>query len=218
MVPEAHATLSQHGAPAQASVSGAAAASINLLDWGDDAPAGPVVAAPVITAGRLHLKEAAVIPPAQFQQLWSALPDSFNGGICRLSSAPASGAELDTCLRAERVSLLAEDAVSAVRRPHQRPVTNCCPPQVTVIASGPLPASSGQAGLKLFICAAEEGDGLLAGDGPVYLGQLVVLTGGTREVSVVVKTDASPAHALQSAKRFVDCLLASLGRYGPAGI
>lgn len=86
--------------------------------------------------------------------------------------------------------------------------------QITAIASGPLPAASGQSGLKLFLCAAEQGDMLLGGDGVNYLAQLIVLN-GSKEATVVVKTDAPTAAASTSARLFVETLIRSLASYNP---
>ncbi len=56
---------------------------------------------------------------------------------------------------------------------------------------------------------------LLGGDGPVYLGQLIVLSNGNLDVSITVKTDAPSLHASSSARRFVDLVLSALGPYHP---
>jgi len=182
---EAHTSISQHysNAPVPVVVSnpeavpvsgGGAHGSVNLLDWDDDHSPAPMAPKPVVVQ-RLQLKEGAVIPPARFQQLWSSLPEAFNGRLCQLSSAPSGGPELEAHLRGEKV---------------------------TAIASGPLP---GGAGLKLFLCASEYPDALLGGEGTNYLAQLIVQN-ASKEVAVILKTDAPTSVSALSTKRFLDTL------------
>lgn len=116
---EAHTSISQHYnnnaavtnlAPTTHAPSASVAtpsSSVNLLDWDDNDHSAPqpVAHSPPVQH-RLHLKEGAVIPPARFQQLWTALPESFSGRICHLTSVPSSGAELESRLRVEKVLLL----------------------------------------------------------------------------------------------------------------
>jgi hypothetical protein len=112
---EAHTSISQHynsaqpistgviNSPVSASVA-TPSSSVNLLDWDDDHSVPQNIAQPAQQPQKLHLKEGAVIPPARFQQLWSALPEAFSGRVCHLTSVPSSGAELESHLRAEKVS------------------------------------------------------------------------------------------------------------------
>ena len=191
VVSEAHTALTNNYNPASVATPSAAppaapasgGGSVNLLDW-DDAPAPAAPVAPAAAVStRLVLKEGVSLPPARFQQLWAALPEAFNGRVCQLSGVPSSSAELEAALRAERIA---------------------------VIASGVLP---GNAGFKLFVCAVEVGDSLLgASDGPNYLVQFI-LSHSTREVQVIVKTDAPSGTT--AARKFVETILHSLAAYGP---
>jgi len=104
--------------------------SVNLLDWGD------VITTPTPSSSSLPssshtlvLKDKLDMQPPQFQQLWSTLPDVFNGSLCVLSQVPLDTAHIENLMRANNIFTM---------------------------ASGLLPGSP--SGMKFFFYCMEEGN------------------------------------------------------------
>ena len=83
-----------------------------MLDFDDAAtPAVPVAQPPQhshsqLVAG-LELDASSSIAPAQFQDLWGALPDRYNDVFLRFSRLPASVSEIETILSRDKIFTVA---------------------------------------------------------------------------------------------------------------
>jgi len=173
--------------------------TMNLLDLDDDAPPAannkipPQTQAPTPTPAQLQLVDAVgLFTPVQFQQRWGKLADAFGGRICLVGRNPASAADVESALRAQKV---------------------------VVMASGPLPPGGSVTGVKLFAFASGKLPAPVStatvDTTANFLVQLVQVN-ESNEIRATVKTDATAMPVGEAANLFVDILVAAFGAFQPA--
>jgi hypothetical protein len=87
-------------------VTAAPSSSVNLLDWDDDVPAAKSTQPAASNVPQLYLQPNFELTPQRYQQLWTSLPDVYNGKLCRLQSLPSQQSDIESSLRPVNVRKL----------------------------------------------------------------------------------------------------------------